>query len=1017
MSLLLFAPGVLRAQQTGSGHSVNFSKPVNFSNDENRSTGEAAVVHVQKPVNSQAHPVSIRSDYSLEFQDGKESARLLRGQIEVRQGQQVWSAPQGVVWKAPVDANGIERLVLYLEETPDVNASLVEPGHRETRPYFVVYLDSSSGLEFHHRSNSNLPSAIKDPVALRARERRSLEQGNIQLVQNEGAPFELLVPSLPTPQSPFRRRVTIGPRFLGERIYAKAEYSEDSIQPEYVITVTGGVNIVVDNVPLTIQGQTFLSRIDLTADKAVVWTDANRTGELSGFDIDETTPFEVYLEGNITVRQGANVIQASRAYYDVNQKRGLLVDAEIRTEIAQFDGTIRLRAAELRQLNDTRFHARNAWFTTSEFGKPKYRLEASDIFMEERPSLFPNAIDPQTGQPDPSTLWIESRNNRLFIEDVPVFAAPYLTGPAEDPRIPVSEIKGGYSGVFGAELETAWSLEGIFGWNLPEGTELNLEADYFSKRGPGVGLETEFDTIFPAFGVPMRHYGEGNLYYINDHGEDNLGLGRRNLPPPNDNRGRLLWRSRSEWSPFTSLTAETGVVFNNDRNFIEQYYEDEWDQDKDLENRLILDHQINNTTASILGAIRSNNFSNQTDWFPRGDLTILGQPVFDTPVNWSSHSSIGYARLNQAESPPDPMADPFIPLDYFADSEGVVAMSRHELSLPLNAGPAKVVPYVLGEVAYWGEDLTGDDLTRWYGSAGVRGSIQFAKYMPYVRSSILGLNGLAHKVSLDADYYYAQSTADLEDIPQYNPFDEDAQERFRERFQGIEFGGVLPEVYDPRYYAVRSGAGRSVTDPYHELVDDQHAVRLSLGQRWQTKVGPPENPRTVDWMELDLGVTIFPDAAEDNFGETFGLLTGRYAWNVSARTSLLASGAFDFFDMGQQVFNVGVLSQRSERGSFYVGYRNLTAGPIESQLLTGSASYVMSPNLYVATLGASYDIAEGIDRGQTFTVTRISENFLFHFGLGYDRSRDNVGVAVSLEPKFGSYGRGSMQLNSLLGIQ
>lgn len=961
-------------------------------------------------------PVRIEGTYAAEFELDGMPAKLLRGECRIQQGERTWMAPQAVIWtQSGGDPGAVTRLSVYLEETPDVNATLIELGHRQNSPYFSFELTASS-VDFQARSSERVDGAKNDQLVIRAHERKRHHVHDILLVQNEDVPFQFQPPPLPAPATQSRRHVTIGPRFLGEKWEAKGEYAGDSIQPEYVITVTGGVNIVVDNVPLTIQGQTFLSSVDLSADKAVIWTDSQQPGDLRGFEIGENSPFSVYLEGNIIARQGANVITASRAYYNINQRTGLLYDAEIRTHIEQYDGTIRLRATELRQLADSRFHARDAWFTTSEFGQPKYRVQASDIFLEERSSLFPNSVDPETGLPDASTMWIESRNNQLFIENVPVFTAPYLTGPAEDPRIPISEFDVGYSSMFGAEIEVAWNLDGIFGLKLPEGALLNLETDVFTKRGPGIGLRTDYDTIYSLFGVPVRRYGDAHIYYLNDGGLDNLGLGRRALDTPNDHRGRFLWRDRIELSPFTTITKEAGEIFNDDRNFMEQYYEDEWDRGKDLENNFIIDHQFNNVTASLLGALQANDFSNQTDWLPRADLTILGQQVFQTPLSWSSHSSVGYARLNQASSPPDPIADPFVPLDYFADSEGLVAMSRHELSLPFNVGPTKLVPYVLGEVAYWNEDLTGESLTRWYGSAGVRGSVQFAKYMPYVRSSIFGLNGLAHKVSLDADYYIAESSQSLEFIPQYNPFDEDAQERFRSRFQVLEFGGMLPDIYDPRGYALRAGAGRSVTAPYHELVDDQHALRLGLGQRWQTKVGPAHAPRIVDWMELDLGVTLFPDRVDDNFGETFGLITGRYAWNLGARTSVLASGAFDIFDQGQRVWNVGILSQRSERGSIYFGLRNLEAGPVDSQLLTTSASYVMSPNLYVATIGASYDLAEGIDRGQSFTVTRISENFLFHFGLGYDRSRDNVGIAVALEPKFGSYGRGSMQLNSLLGI-
>ena len=56
-----------------------------------------------------------------------------------------------------------------------------------------------------------------------------------------------------------------------------------------------------------------------------------------------------------------------------------------------------------------------------------------------------------------------------------------------------------------------------------------------------------------------------------------------------------------------------------------------------------------------------------------------------------------------------------------------------------------------------------------------------------------------------------------------------------------------------------AGRGRGVTDPYHELVDDLHVLRLGWRHRWQTKVGPPERPRIRDWMTLDLEASFFPE--------------------------------------------------------------------------------------------------------------------------------------------------------------
>lgn len=1003
LAWMLCTPVSLRAQ--GAGHSF--------------SANSAAIR--PRPLESRTpppSPIKTQSDYCARFYDGDESVLLLRGACRIEHEGQIWTAPLMVLWELATPPGSTEKQVLaYLESSSEYSATEQTADHREQRSYLLVDLKTEGVIEFNGRRPVDLPGTIDDPAFIRARQRRTESRSPLRQTQYTlEAPGQSMT-FLPAPEDRIRQHVSIAPRFLGGRLEMKGEQFEGSIPPEYVMTLTGGVNIVVDNVPLQVgSGQTVLSRIDLTADRAVIWTDANRFGNGGGFDIDSDTPFQVYLEGNIIVRQGTNDIRATHAYYDLNQHRGLTMNTEIRTLLPDLQGSLRLRAAEIRQNSDTSFHAKDAFFTTSEFGKPKSRIQASDVFLEQRPTGNPSRINPKTGEPEGGTFYATSLNNVIFVEDVPIFVAPYLSSIAEDPHIPVRRFNVGYSGMYGGTIETAWDLQSILGLNLPPSVDWQLQADYLSKRGPGLGTRGMFDLDTTIFGMPVHKEGWGQAYYINDHGHDNLGLGRRSLPFPNDNRGRIVFRDRTYFGDDTWLQFELGHVFNDDRNFMEQYYEHEWDTQKDLENTLFLNHQTDNLTASLQGTITSNEFNDQTSWLPKADLTLLGEPLFGSPIIWSQHSSVGYGILNQAQAPSNP-GDPFTALPYFADVEGTVAMTRHQLNMPFDLGPVHVNPYVLGDLSYWEQDLNGQDLGRAYGKAGVRASVEFAKYMPQVRSSILGLNGLAHKVVYDLDYSYARSSQDLNNIAQYNAFDENAQERFRERLLPVEFGlPVLPAQFDPRFYAVRSGAGSSVTAPYNELVDDMHVLWLGMRHRWQTKVGPPEAQRIVDWMELDLGTAIFPDANRDNFGETFGLVNGRYAWHVSPRTSFLANAVTDFFSGGQKVWNVGILHQRSARGSAYVGYRNINVGPINSKLITGSVSYVMSPNLYVATAAAQFDVAEGLDRGESLTITRIGEYFLLHLGLGYDRSRNNVGAAISLEPKFGSYGSSSVQLNNLLGI-
>ncbi len=74
-------------------------------------------------------------------------------------------------------------------------------------------------------------------------------------------------------------------------------------------------------------------------------------------------------------------------------------------------------------------------------------------------------------------------------------------------------------------MNSTFNVETLFGVDLPEDVNMALRFDYLSMRGPGVGLETDYDVMGDLFGLPARHRGESLLYYQYDWGDDNLGLG------------------------------------------------------------------------------------------------------------------------------------------------------------------------------------------------------------------------------------------------------------------------------------------------------------------------------------------------------------------------------------------------------------------------------------------------------------------------------------------------------------
>lgn len=988
-------------------------------------------LHVE-PIDDQI-TVSAES-ISTQAEGARGYVHILRGEVRITQGARTVEAPEMVLWQTD---HG-DRCLLQCYMKP---IRKLKTGHAGSDPPWCQF-------ESHHKPILNptgkaveLVRPEESPLyreAMEYRDRRNarFSSSTPHSGHARGRPRGPVVPietvQAEQKQSKGKRRVQLSSRSTTSYNFSSIENTKTT-PPETIVTITDGVRLVVEGVEK-------FDVLDLTADRVVIWTRSlDQEGIQAVLEQEEGSdaPLQVYLEGNIIIRQGENVLRAHRAFYDFRDDSAILIEAELKIPSPmsknqnEENAKLRLRGKQIRQISQGTFIAEDAWVSSSTFGKPGYRLQASDIKVESRaPSRIRQIsasqveIDEETGLPidrgDPlllpeaeSDAWVTSRNNSLWIEDYPLAYIPFLTAPLRDTSGTFPKVSFGNDRIFGTQVRTVTNLMNLMKFKPTPGNELNLMADYLSKRGPAGGVGGRFHGFDP-FGLGSEIQGDFLTYGVYDTGRDNLGADRRDLIPESEARGRIQAHARERFSDDIFLDAEIG--FFSDRNFQEQYFEREFDTGKDNETLLNFLYHDDNKSASILGRYMINDFDTGSSWLPKADLYLLGEPLLNGWLTLTSRMTAGYGQLQVGADPTDP-ADLYVPLPYVADVEGGVFSTRHEITAPFRLGPINIAPYAMGEAAYWSQDLNGNELGRMYGSAGVRGSMFMWRAFPNVRNEILGLRELAHKMTFDFDYSYSDSSASLSEIAQYNEFDDLAQYRFRNRLIQNTFGGVLPPQFDPRSYAVRTGAAHSVTAPYWELVDDQEVLRLGWRHRLQTKTGPFDNERIRDWMTLDLEAAYFPDSMRDNFGEDWGLYSGRYAWYVGDRTTFLANAYYDTFNDAQQLWNVGLISQRSTRGSVYLGIRQIKGATLDSQIFTASYSYQMTSK-WISTFGTAYDLGEQRNRGQSFTFSRVGKDFIWHIGGNYDVSRDNLGIAVSLEPRFlslpGSGGQSSNQLGSLL---
>lgn len=1013
-----------------------------------------AVAQVELPELNQADPISISAQAGNQWQVGIYDVWVLQGNCTIQQGQAIARCREAVLWieRPDVSLRQPNKVIAYLEGDVDV---LSKPGAAQLKDQtWLGRFFSTANVQVHATTVAGKPDTLP-AVYWRGMERRTPEaagdgwRGRVQPAQFTTPAPQPVQPGTPpqpaasaTPAFPESRpgvaptmvpvpaqsregpAVTVGG---GRRIRVfprsnapvQAQWFPDPASNRWIAVIDSGVNAIVDGLP-------GVGTLDISTDRLVIWTmgDSKQTPPdlQGGAAQDERVPLEFYMEGNIVFRLGERVIYADRMFYDVPNNVGRVLNAEMLTPVKNYQGLLRLHADVLQQTAKDRFYAQNTFLTSSRIGEPSYRLQAGDVYFED---IQQPAADPLTGQPlvDAETgqpvvdhrKQVTASNNFLFMGPVPVFYWPIMSADLNESTYYIRSARVGYDQVFGTQVLTRWNGYELLGVrNKPEGTDFELTLDYLSDRGFGYGGAFRYDRAM-AFDVPRPSKGFLDYWGIQDHGTDSLGEYRMNLEPEKSYRFRLYGQHRQQLPYDLQLSAELGWI--SDRNFLEEYYKSEWDELKDKTTGVELKHMVENRSLSITADYNLNPFFTQTDWLPRLDHFWLGQPLMNDTFTWFEHSSAGYARFNRLNAPTNVNDQPFSYLPWESTPTagssftraGERFATRQELDWPFQLGAVKVVPYVMGELAHWGEDLDGSPLDRAWGQVGVRASLPMASVDPTVSDDLFNVHGIAHKVVFDAEFSAADANRDFTNLPLYDALDDDSVEAFRRHLATTTFGwpstippttAYIPTRFEERYYALRTGLQSWVTSPSTEVADDLMAVRLGASQRWQTKRGPVNNRRIIDWITLDTHISLYPDAQRDNSGNTAGLFDYDFSWHVGDRLTLVSDAMFDFFDQGQKIISVGGFLNRPPRGSLYLGFR-IIEGPtrLDSQVLSLSYSYWMSPK-WVSSFGTSIDFGGQGNIGESLTIMRIGESFLVSAGFSVDPIRQSWGANFMIQPRF-----------------
>ena len=708
--------------------------------------------------------------------------------------------------------------------------------------------------------------------------------------------------------------------------------------------------------------------LEFQADSAVIFHSSDEEIELGRLGAGESSlttssVSAVYFRGNIVMSEGVRTIRTGEMYYDFEKRQALAVRAEMRNFDVHRGLPIYLRAAKLRQVSDEIFEAEDIVLTTSEFYLPQISLTASKMVLTDT-----TAVDERSGRkPDKNSYEGVLENIQLKLENMTVFGWPKFRTNFERPDVPIRKIRIGHDSDFGTSVETQWFLARLLGRKEPEGVESTLLVDYYSKRGPGAGVDIEYERD--------DYFGDLVGYIIDDRGEDDLGRtsSRRDLKPDNELRGRLSYRHR-QYLPYDwQLMAELNYI--SDENFLESFYRNEFNVGKAKETLIHLKRLKDNWGFAFLSKFRINDWETTTEELPTVEFHMAGASFWDNRLTYYSDSQVSRLRDRRGDDPTDPGFYTF-------------AFTRHEVDMPFMWQTVKVVPFAAGTYSY--EDQDGFDLTLdnrgtaredepFLGEYGFRASTMFWKEDQFLRSSFWDLNGLRHIIKPHVEFV------------SYNSND-----------SSIDMRDMVNVGVSQRWQTRRGPEGNM-----------RHVdwMRLNVDSTWlkdeaDSSVGPANSygPGKFIWNDPSIPFLVRRDDVW--YGMVRDSINADYSWRISDTMTFFSDMNYDTTGGVIQQYNVGISRFVYPDMSYYVGNRYLRPVIIAEDDIyeEGSSSFVtavtwaVNPR-YTIAFSQEYNFDYGKSVRSDLTLIRRYHRLFYGLTFSMDESLDRQSVMLSVWPQ------------------
>ena len=380
--------------------------------------------------------------------------------------------------------------------------------------------------------------------------------------------------------------------------FAAAQKKDDSPASLADMVQSGGVDVQADELEYESDRRVMTGRGHVVIKHGVDTLTAD-------FVTVDTVTQDATARGNVVIQREGTVWRGEEAKYNFKTRTG---------NFGGFDADMppfHIKAKESQRTANGSFVLRNAKITTCDGDRPEFYMKAREVRI--------------------------TKNNRFrakgvvfYLGPVPILYMPYVLKGLGEERTDIDLVPG-YSSRLGAYLLTAYN------YRINGGMTAATRLDYYGSRGPAVGQDFNW-------GDPRLTYRGGfKAYYVND-GSPMKGRTDDEV----DEFGDLVTSDRYRLKLFDTRSLSDRDYMMTDLNYlsdpvvVEDFFDNEYRNNVQPENRVSLGHRGDQYTAGLQINKRLNDFYDNVDRLPEATLDVPRMKLGETPLYYESGNSASF---------------------------------------------------------------------------------------------------------------------------------------------------------------------------------------------------------------------------------------------------------------------------------------------------------------------------------------------------------------------------------------